>query len=128
MNLMTPGETNKVMTQANDCYEGECSLDEVEDLIQLLKGQQKELYDRVEQVRGMVKTLEASNAQSDRKTDEIRDTVRALFRVFQLGDSASGNDYPSLSKPTGWSGEVGDGPTTAYDSLPPKKWTNPDKK
>lgn len=40
--------------------------------------------------------------------------------LFQ--DKASGNDYPSLSKPTGWSGEVGDGPTDAYKALNPKPW------
>merc|ERR1712232_606407 len=61
-------------------------------------------------------------AEMEAKTDEIRETVRALYRVFQLGDEASGNDYPALSRPTGWSGEVGNGPTTAYDCLPPKKY------
>jgi hypothetical protein len=30
--------------------------------------------------------------------------------------------------PSGFTGDIGDGPTTAYDALPPKKWTNPDKK
>ena len=29
--------------------------------------------------------------------------------------------------PTGWAGEVGDGPTTAYDALEPKKWKPADK-
>ena len=24
---------------------------------------------------------------------------------------------------TGFSGDIGDGPTTAYDALPPKKWS-----
>jgi hypothetical protein len=62
------------------------------------------------------------NAKDNRKTDEVRETVRAIFRIFQLGSKASGNDYPSLSKPTGYSGEVGKGSTTAYDALAPKKW------
>lgn len=29
--------------------------------------------------------------------------------------------------PTGWAGEIGDGPTTAYDALEPKKWKPADK-
>jgi hypothetical protein len=73
----------------------------------------------------MIENLETMNTKDDRKVDEVRETVRALFRVFQLGDKSSGNNYPSLSKPTGWSGEVGDGPKSAYDALPPKKWTAP---
>jgi len=122
---MSADETSKVMEQATNCADGECSLDEVDDLIGLLKEQQKELFDRVENVKKMISTLEHMNTKPDRKVDEVRETVRALYRVFQLGDKASGNDYPSLSKPTGWSGEVGKGSTTAYDALPPKKWKKP---
>jgi hypothetical protein len=119
---MTQEETESLMKQAVQCSEGECSLDEVGDLIGTLKVQQKELSDRVEEVRKMIETLEHMNAKDDRKVDEVRETVRAIYRVFQLGDKASGNDYPSLSRPTGWSGDVGSGSTTAYDALPPKKW------
>ena len=151
---MSQDETDSIISKANDCVEGECSLDEVDELIGVLKDQQKELYDRVEDIRSMVKSLETVNSQDDREVDQIRETVRAIFRVFQLGDKAryvlepsgifffdtfkkseltnfcicslelfflfSGNDYPALSKPTGWTGDVGSGPTTAYDALPPK--------
>jgi hypothetical protein len=117
---MSSQETETILSKATDCAEGECSLDEVDDLIVVLKGQQKELFDRVEQVKTMIKSLEKVNKANDREVNEVRETVRALFRVFQLGDKASGNNYPSLSKPTGWSGDVGKGPTTAYDALPPK--------
>jgi hypothetical protein len=120
---MSQEETETIMSKASNCVDGECSLDEIDDLITLLKGQQKELYDRVSQIKEMVQKLEHVNESDERSVDEIRETVRALFRVFQLGDKASGNDYPSLSKATGWSGEVGKGPTTAYDALPPKKMT-----
>ena len=96
-------------------------MDEIEGLIDLLKDQQKEASLRLEDIKGMIQSLETVNGKNDRSVDEIRETVRAIFRVFQLGDKASGNDYPSLSKPMGWSGEVGDGPTTAYDALPPKQ-------
>jgi hypothetical protein len=121
---MTQEETENLMHKAEDCVAGECSLDQIDDLIDILKSQQKELYERVNQVKEMVETLEKVNSKSDgRNVDEVRETVRAIFRVFQMGDKASGNDYPKLSKPTGWSGEVGRGPTTAYDALPPKKMT-----
>jgi hypothetical protein len=118
---MSKEETDSIMSTASDCVEGECSLDEIDGLISLLRDQQKELSVRVGQIKEMVNTLESVNAADDRSVDQIRETVRALFRVFQLGDKASGNNYPSLSKPTGWSGEVGKGSTTAYDALPPKK-------
>ena len=119
---MSQEDTDSIVSKVSSCVDGECSLDEVEDLIELLQSQQKEMYGRVEQIRSMVKSLETVNSQDDREVDQIRETVRAIYRVFQLGDKASGNDYPSLSKPTGWSGEVGDGPTTAYDALPPKPY------
>lgn len=110
------------MGKANGCANGECSLDEVADLIDTLKVQQKELSERVQQVKAMVQSLETVNSQDSREVDEVRETVRALFRIFQLGDKGSGNDYPGLTKAMGWTGEVGGGPTTAYDSLPPKPW------
>lgn len=113
LQIMTPEETEAILNKAEDCSEGECSLDDVTELIAILKEQQKEIYDRLTDIKASVKSLEYVNAAEDRKVDEVRETVRALFRVFQLGDKASGNDYPSLMKASGWSGEVGDGPTTA---------------
>jgi hypothetical protein len=69
---MTQDETDAIMTHASDCVEGECSLDEIEDLIGVLKDQQKELSDRVENVRAMIKTLEVVNKSDDRSVDEVR--------------------------------------------------------
>lgn len=119
---MTPEETTKLITHATDCADGECSVDEVGDLITVLKSQQKELASRVDEIDKMIGSLASVNEKDERETDEVRETVRAIFRVFQLGAKASGNDYPALTKPTGYSGEVGKGATTAYDALPPKKW------
>jgi len=119
---MTPQETKTILSKAEECTEGECEVDDVQELISILKAQQKELHDRVQKVKSTVHALEKINSSTDRETDEVRETVRAVFRIFQLGDKASNNDYPSLSKATGWSGEVGDGPTTAYDALPPRKY------
>ena len=121
---MAQDEVDSLLSKAAGCAEGECSIDEVSELLSILKAQQKELYSRVQRVKDAVDVLEHVNEKDDRKVDEVRETVRALFRVFQLGAKASGNNYPALSKPTGWSGEIGDGPTTAYDALPPKKWTS----
>lgn len=120
--LMTPEEAEIVLKKAGDCADGECTVDEVSDLIAVLKGQQKEIYERLVDVKKTIYDLEHVNVKADRQTDEVKETVRALFRIFSLGDKSSGNNYPSLSKPTGWSGEVGDGPQTAYDALPPKKY------
>jgi hypothetical protein len=119
---MSAAEVEKIVSAASNCAEGECSVDEVGDLIAVLKSQQKELSMRVDDIDKTIKSLKAVNTQDDRKVDEVRETVRAIFRVFQLGAKASGNDYPALSKPMGYSGEVGKGPTTAYDALSPKKW------
>ena len=102
--------------------DAECDVDSVSNLLEHLKYQEKELNDRVAEIKKIVTSLENVNQKDEREVDEIRETVRAIYRVFQLGDKASGNDYPALSRPTGYSGEVGKGPTTAYDALPPKKW------
>ncbi|VEU41699.1 unnamed protein product [Pseudo-nitzschia multistriata] len=119
---MSHDDTETVLATAKDCAEGECTLDEIDGLVSLLKDQQKEASDRLKEIKDMIKSLETVNGSDDRSVDEIRETVRAIYRIFQLGDKASGNDYPALSKPMGWTGEVGSGPTTAYDALPPKPY------
>lgn len=84
---MPPEEVESLLDQAEGCAEGECSLDEVSELISVLKSQQSDLYKRVEEVKGMIKSLEAINESDDRKVDEVKETVRAIFRIFQLGVS-----------------------------------------
>ena len=119
---MAPDDVDSLLSKAGSCAEGECSVDEVGELLDVLKGQQKELYSRVQTLKETIYKLEHVNEKDNRKVDEVRETVRAIYRVFQLGAKASGNDYPALSKPMGWSGEIGDGPKTAYDALPPKPY------
>jgi hypothetical protein len=118
--------TDALMTQATECVEGECTIEDVSDLLVSLKKEQKKLSDRLNQMNEMIANLEVLNDppkdMSERQVDEVRETVRAIFRIFQFGDKASGNDYPAMKKPMGYSGEVGDGPTTAYKALNPKKW------
>jgi hypothetical protein len=117
---MSASEVDSIIREAEACAAGECALDEVENLITNLQSQQSLLSKRIEEIDGLVKDLEHSNGKDDRPVDEVRETVRAIFRVFALGDKASGNDYPSLSRPMGYSGETAGGGKTAYDVLPPK--------
>lgn len=124
LNLMSATQIDSIIVEAESCAEGECALDEVESLISNLQNQQSMLSKRIEEIDGLVKDLEHINGRDDRPVDEVRETVRAIFRVFALGDKASGNDYPSLSKPTGYSGETSGGGKTAYDVLPPKPIKN----
>lgn len=54
LNIMTHKETYELLNQAESCVEGECSLDEVGDLITLLRTQQRQLSARLDEVRDMV--------------------------------------------------------------------------
>lgn len=119
---MTPQELEAILMKGHECEEGGCSVDSVESLIAELQEQQKILSDRIKKVDGMILSMKTLNNASDRNVDEVRETVRSIFRIFAMGAKASGNDYPSLSKPTGYSGEVGTGPTDAYKALNPKPW------
>mmetsp|Transcript_19700 Transcript_19700/g.32597 ORF Transcript_19700/g.32597 Transcript_19700/m.32597 type:complete len:162 (-) Transcript_19700:313-798(-) len=118
--LMSMEELDTLMASGKTCEESECSVDDVDMLIGELLDQQRELYGRVKQLKTEIKLLDELN-EGERNVDEIQETVRAIARIFQLGAKASGNDYPALSRPTGYSGEVGDGPKTAFDVLDPKK-------
>ena len=112
--LLTEEETEAIMTKATGCAEGECSIDDVNELIVELKDQQKLLEDRLSTVVSMVDKLKALNEKEERKVNEVREYVRDFLRVFT-------NDKPFVT-PAGFSGDIGDGPTTAYDALPPKPY------
>eukprot|EP00536_Pseudo-nitzschia_multiseries_P000559 jgi/Psemu1/300167/fgenesh1_kg.7_\ len=118
--FLTEEETVAILNKSNECIDSECSLDEVEDLLTVLKDTEKELQGRLDNIMNMIAHLQHVNEKEERKTDEVRAFVKDLLRVFDTGK-------PVFS-PQGFSGDVGKGPTTAYDALPPKKWTNPDKK
>merc|ERR1719245_2357336 len=101
-------ELNSILSEGSECVEGECSLDEVSDLILKLESQQSQIKERLSTIDKMIKSLVILNDADDRQVDEVRETVRAIFRIFALGDKMSGNDYPKMqSKPTGWTGDVG---------------------
>jgi len=112
--LLTEEETEFIMTKATDCADGECDIDSVNGLIGDLTDQQGLLEDRLKQVVNMIEALKQLNEKDQRETDEVRQYVRDLLRVFS-------NDKPMFN-PSGFSGDIGDGPTTAYDALPPKKF------
>lgn len=108
-----------VLNKSTECIESECSLDEVEELLTVLKQTEKDLEGRLTKIMNTISHLQHINHKEERKTDEVRAFVKDMLRVFST-------DKP-LVFPTGYGGDVGKGPRTAYDVLPPKKWTNPDK-
>lgn len=121
---MTDAEVESIVSKAHICAEGECSVEDVDLFLAELKDQQKLLRDRLTEVTNMISELTTANSldKSDvREVDELKETVRAIARLFMMGDRASGNDYPNMGPPIGYSGDVGKGPSTAYDVLSPKK-------
>jgi hypothetical protein len=118
--IMSDEETAVILQKSEECVASECSLDEVDDLVVTLKDTQKELEVRLEKIMNMISHLQHINEKEERKTDEVREFVKDMLRVFNT-------DKPMVF-PSGYSGDVGKGSRTAYDVLPPKKWTNPDKK
>lgn len=118
--ILSEEETASILQSASDCAEGECSIDDVSELIYELKAQQDEMQGRLDKIMNMIAHLQHINAKEERKTDEVRSFVKDMLRVFST-------DKP-LVFPSGFAGDIGDGPTTAYDALPPKKWVPDDKK
>ena len=118
--ILSEQETESILKSASDCAEGECSIDDVSELIFELKEQEQEMQKRLEKIMNMIAHLQHINAKEERKTDEVRSFVRDMLRVFS-------SEKP-MYFPTGFAGDIGDGPTTAYDALPPKKWLPTDKK
>ena len=109
---MSDEETASILTSAHECAEGECSIDDVQELVHELKEQEKNLTERLDEIMNMIAHLQHINEKEERKTDEVRAFVKDMLRVFD-----SGKGFP-----TGFSGDIGKGPMTAYDALPPKKW------
>eukprot|EP00985_Skeletonema_marinoi_P002284 scaffold939_cov107-Skeletonema_marinoi.AAC.2 len=94
--IMTEEEITTILGKAHGCVDSECAVDDVDDLIAELKDQQKH-----------------ANTKEARKTDDVRAIVKDMLRVFTTSDGKFA---------MGFSGDIGDGPTTAYDALPPKPW------
>ncbi|EJK52869.1 hypothetical protein THAOC_27807 [Thalassiosira oceanica] len=149
--VMTEAEITAILDQAHECAEGECAVDDVEDLIAELRTQQKVLSERLDTIMNAVAHLQTANESSDRKTGELlwEFLLRAPFARFWIGtersktffaDLLEKNVYPAddvralikdvmrvFSTEKGqyanaFSGDIGSGAQTAYDVLPPKPW------
>jgi hypothetical protein len=112
--ILTEDDVNTMMKSVTDCAAGECSVDDVNDLLVDLREQRAAMEERLKMVDGMINKLVTANDMSNREVDDVRQLVRDFLRVFS-------QDKP-LYPPSGWPGEVGDGPKTAYDVLPPKPY------
>lgn len=80
--LLSDDETKSILQHGIDCVESECSVDDVDYLINTLKEQQDVLNQRLVKVMNMVAHLQEVNQKNDRKTDEVRLFVKDLLRVF----------------------------------------------
>ncbi len=114
----TSEELEEIIMKGRECEQGECSISDVDLLLEDLMEQQHLLSDRVKEVENMIKSLEIMNNADDREVDEVRETVRAIFRVFQMSAKKTNVKF----NPAGFSGDVGSGPTDAYKALNPKPW------
>merc|ERR1711935_1016050 len=112
--ILTEEDVSTMMKSVTDCAEGECSVDDVNDLLVDLREQKKTMQERLKMIDGMVNKLVTANDKGEREVDDVRQLVLDFLRVFNT-------DKP-LYPPAGWAGEVGDGPSTAYDALPPKPY------
>jgi hypothetical protein len=110
---MTEEEITAVLDKAHSCVESECSVNDVDTLIAELKDQQQVLNTRLENIMNVIAHLQHANEQKERNKDSIRGIVKDMLRVFTAADGKFAIAF---------SGDIGDGPTTAYDALPPKPW------
>jgi molecular chaperone GrpE (heat shock protein) len=79
---MSDEETSAILNTAEGCVDGECSLDEVQNLISELKGTEKELSARLVKIKNIIENLQHINEKEERKTDEVRSFVKDMLRVF----------------------------------------------
>ena len=81
--IMTEGEIQTILMKANGCVESECAISDVDDLISELKDQQRVLNARLETIMNVVAHLQAANSSGEqRKTDDVRNIVKDMLRVF----------------------------------------------
>jgi hypothetical protein len=80
--ILTDAETNALMSKGEDCAAGECSIDDVAELIAELKETEKALEERLEKIMNMVGHLQHINEKEERKTDDVRQFVKDMLRVF----------------------------------------------
>ena len=112
---MTDEETASILQSADECAAGECSVDDVAELIYELKEQQQLMEARLQAVMNTVAHLQHINQSVEaKKRDEVKALVQDLLRVFSTEKAA----FPA----SGFSGDYSKKTLTAYDVLSPKKW------
>ena len=112
---MTDEETASILQSAEECAAGECSVDDVAELIFELKEQQQLMEARLQTVMNTVAHLQNINESvQERKRDEVKALVKDLLRVFSTEKAA----FPA----TGFSGDYSKKTMTAYDVLSPKPY------
>lgn len=89
LRLMSSADIDMILADATACAEGECALDDVSALLAKLLAQQSLLSSRINEIDKLVSSLEGSNGVggAERPVDEMRETVRAIFRIFSVGVS-----------------------------------------
>mmetsp|Transcript_1149 Transcript_1149/g.1512 ORF Transcript_1149/g.1512 Transcript_1149/m.1512 type:complete len:152 (+) Transcript_1149:71-526(+) len=112
--ILSESEIESIMKSASDCAEGECSLDDVDELVFELKEQAKVMKSRLEKTMNMIASLQNLNKEADNR-DDVRAFVKDMLSAFS-------HEKPKFPT-SGYSGDVGKGSQTAWDVLPPKKWT-----
>lgn len=85
--MLTEEETKAIFDRSIECAEGECSVDDVAGLLEDLKEQKQVLEARLKEITTMVNDLTQVNMARDRPVDEVRETVRAIARLFLMGVS-----------------------------------------
>ena len=87
--LLSEEETDLILQTAKDCIDSECSVDDVDGLIYELKNTEKELEDRLAKIMNAISHLQHLNEKDERKTDEVRQLVSDILRMFSFGVSRS---------------------------------------
>mmetsp|Transcript_16351 Transcript_16351/g.23979 ORF Transcript_16351/g.23979 Transcript_16351/m.23979 type:complete len:131 (+) Transcript_16351:93-485(+) len=80
--LLSEEETNAIMSQSIECSEGECSVEDVNNLIGDLKHQKGELDERLVTVTKLIDQLRTENQKEDRPVNEVRETIKAFTGLF----------------------------------------------
>lgn len=80
--ILSDEETQGILKSAEECAASECSVDDVASLIEELKIQEGILSERLVKIMNMIAHLQHVNEKKERKTDEVRQFVKDMLRVF----------------------------------------------
>ena len=79
---MTDAETDAILKSAEECVESECSVEDITAFLTELKETESALEKRLEKIMNMIAQLQHVNEKEERKTDEVRQFVKDMLRVF----------------------------------------------